>query len=281
MLWGKNHTKPEKGWQFAALVAFIVMMVMNSLAASTTYLGGTDTAAVSDSYPNLFAPAGYTFSIWGMIYLLLGLYMFRMFEIWKPKKSVLSQLEMNTVTRLFAITSVLNTAWLLAWQYNVLWLSVIIMAALLISLIMVNNVTRHKNFTAKEWALVGLPFSVYFGWITVATIANITTWLVSLKWDGWGLSDGVWMVAVLLVGAGIGLVTMWRNNDWAYGAVFVWAYTGILVKHLSASGWNGKWPSVLAALYVLLPVLIVATLHTMQRSTADGRELAWWRKSRQ
>lgn len=277
MLWVKHHTKPETGWQFAAVVAFVVMMVMNWLAASTTHLGGTDTAAVSDSYPNLFAPAGYTFAVWGVIYLLLGLFMFRMFAIWKPKNA-LSQAEINTITRLFTITSLLNAAWLLAWQYRVLWLSVILMTGLLVALIRINAITRSKDITAKEWLFVSLPFSVYFGWITVATIANISTWLVSLGWDRWGQSEGFWMVMVLLVGATIGLITMWCNNDWAYGGGIVWGYTGILVKHLSESGWNGKWPSVLATLYILLPVLIVTTLYVAQRSMWSWREFFWWRK---
>jgi len=278
MLWGKNHAKRERDWQMAAVVAFVVMMVMNWLAASTTYLGGTDTAAVSDSYPNLFAPAGYTFAIWGVIYLLLGLFMFRMFDIWKPKKPALSQGEFNTVTRLFMITSLLNAAWLMAWQYRVLWASVILMAALLVSLIMINTLTRDKDFTAREWLFVRVPFSVYFGWITVATIANISTWLVSLGWDRWGQSEGFWMVLVLLAGAVVGLATMRRNQDWAYGAVIIWGYTGILVKHLSESGWNGKWPSVLATLYILLPVLMASALSVMQRSSWSWREFAWWRR---
>lgn len=99
-----------------------------------------------------------------------------------------------------------------------------------------------------------LPFSVYFGWITVATIANITVFLVYLGWNGFGISDGFWTVVVLLIGALIGSWRMWLDRFIPYGLVLIWAYGAILFKHLSESGFNGKYPSVIwtAALCLLV-----------------------------
>lgn len=259
--WLKKQEKLDRRWAFGALAAFIAMLVVNWLAGSTELLGGWDTAAVSDAYPNLFAPLGLTFAIWGVIYALLGMFFFRLFEVWKPKKKALPNGVLNQVTVLFTISSVLNMAWLFAWQYNIIWLSVLLMIGLLVSLILINEKISNSVIDQKEAWMVKVPFGVYFGWITVATIANISTWLVSIGWDRFGLSEGFWMVAVLLVGAVIAVVAMMRHSNWAYGAAVVWAYAGILAKHLSATGWNGRWPSVLAALYIILPVLIALSLY--------------------
>ena len=87
-----------------------------------------------------------------------------------------------------------------------------------------------------------LPFSVYFGWITVATVANITVWLVSIEWSGLGLPDQIWAVLIIAVAAAIGTVTMLRNRDLAYGLVLVWAFVGILIKHTSQTGFGGQYP---------------------------------------
>ncbi len=264
--WLKKQQKIDMRWAYGALVAYIAMTVVNWLAGSTSVLGGKNTAAVSDSFPNLFAPAGVTFAIWGLIYLLLGLFFFRMFEIWKPKKSAVSNRTLNQVIVMFTASSLLNMVWLLAWQYNLMALSVVVMVGLLLTLIRINQLLASDSYDIKEYALLKLPFSVYFGWITVATIANISAWLVSFGWNGWGMSEGFWMVGVLLVGAAIAMAGLIKNKDWAYGAVFVWAYAGILLKHLADDGWNGRWPSVLAALYIILPVLIITTINVAVKS---------------
>ncbi len=261
-----KREKVSTRWKIYATVTYVTMLIVNGLAGSTTLLGGVDTAAISDKYANLFAPAGFTFAIWGVIYLLLGGFVLRMWGVWRTKKPRLADDAIVRVVKLFILSCLLNVLWLLAWQYEVLWLSVAIMLALLATLLMIHReVTTPERLSLGETVAVKAPFGVYAGWITVATIANISTWLVSLQWDGFGLSHGTWMVAVLIVGAVITMTTMIRRNDWFYGAVAVWAYAGILAKHLSESGWNGHWPSVLAALYVLLPILIILTLQTARR----------------
>lgn len=259
MVLGKKP-KVEARWRTYAAVALVFMLVANGLAGSTTLIGGVNTAEVSDSFPNLFAPAGVTFAIWGVIYALLLLHMAWQYGLWRKQASASTVKAVNDILPKFVVTSILNFAWIFAWQYKVLWLSVVLMLALLYELIDISRRLSREKYNWREWLAVRAPFSIYFGWITVATIANITTWLVSWNWDGAGLSAGTWMVAVLLVGAAIGIVTALRNYDWAYLAVFVWAYAGILLKHLSPDGFNGMYPSTIVTLTILLPVFIVTAL---------------------
>ena len=267
-----NKSGINKRWRLYATGAFVAMLVVNGLAGGTTLLGGVDTAAVSDSFPNLFAPAGVTFAIWGVIYSLLLVHLMWQFGL-PGRQTKASVAATNDILPLFTASSVLNFAWIFAWQYQVLWLSVILMLGLLTTLIMIVRRLSAERYSRREWLFVRAPFSVYFGWITVATIANITTWLVSINWDGAGYSDGTWMVAVLLVGAIIGIATAVRNYDWVYLAVFIWAYAGILLKHLSPDAFNGSYPSTIVTITILLPVFIVTSLALFLRIIPTKRRI--------
>lgn len=214
------------------IIAFVVMVGANYLAVSLP-LGGRDTKTISDSYPNLFAPAGYTFSIWGLIYTLLGIYV--VYQLTRNKDGLVSQ-----VNRLFIVNAFLNATWIVAWHYNQIGPSVLVMLGLLVTLIKISELTKKK----ASWP-IELPFRVYFGWITVATIANITVFLVSISWDGWGLSKNLWAVLIIIIGALIGSWRLWLDKKTAYGLVLLWAYSGILSKHLSLSGFDGKYPEII------------------------------------
>ncbi len=265
----RRSVKENQQLKMVAIVAFVATITVNALA-NILPINGQTTGQVSDAYPNLFAPAAVTFSIWSVIYLLLAAYCAYQFVGVRGKQSAVREETIARVTPWFIATSVINALWMLAWQYHVMWLSVLLMIGLLWCLIRINRELYDKSYTLKDRLLVKAPFSIYFGWITVATIANITTWLVSIGWDGLGVRPGVWMVLVLLVGAAIGIVTTVRQRDCAYGAVLVWAYTGILIKHLSDGAWNGQYPSVLAALYILLPVLIVTVLYVARQVMSES-----------
>lgn len=272
MFWKKKEAvSPTLRWSLVA--AFAAALVLNGLAAGTTLLGGMMTGQVSDAYPNLFAPVGATFSIWSVIYLLLIAFTVYVFGFGRPKKSALKGETLAKVTRLLSINLLLNGAWILAWQYQVIWLSMLLIVAILVTLVMIVNELRGVELGPREYVMAKLPFSVYFGWITVATIANVTTWLVSIDWNGFGVRDGVWMVAVLLVGAAIALFTANRNRDWAYLAVVVWAFAGILVKHLSPGGFDGDYPSVIVTLTILLSVMVMSALLLVRQWWADTKKL--------
>ncbi len=245
-----------------AAVAFVGALVVNGLAASTTLIGGTDTAAVSDGVPNLFAPAGVTFAIWGVIYLLVAAYV--VYQLWfADKKGMEVKAEtIDAITPLFMATSLINIAWIFAWQYEVFWLSVLLIVALLVALGRIVSLLYDKRFSLVERVVVKAPFSVYFGWVTVATIANITTALVSSGWAALDMTAAGWMVAILVVAAVIGIVTTLRYTDCLYGLVFVWAFSGILIKHLSDTGWAGDYQVVVGALMSLITILALVSLVT-------------------
>jgi len=236
------------------LVAYMVMVGVNFLAMYLP-LGGKTTGEISDNYPNLFAPAGYAFSIWGLIYLLLAIYVIYQF---KRGDDILA----GKVNRIFILNALLNAAWIFAWHYDLIWLSVIFMLGLLWSLIRIADILRKSTLTERDLRLVGLPFSVYFGWITVATIANITVFLVSLGWGGFGLADSFWTVVVLLMGALIGSWRMLKDKFISYGLVLIWAYGAILFKHVSITGFAGQYPSVIVTAVLCITAFIGIILYT-------------------
>jgi len=234
---------------------YIAMVVVNFLANSLP-INNRSTGVISDAYPNLFAPAGLTFSIWGLIYLLLAGYVFYQFIFFEKEGTPQKERLLKRINILFIITSLANISWIFAWHYDFIGMSVFIMALLLILLIKINNITHAEQFTLQEKILISIPFSVYFGWITVAAIANITVFLVSIGWNGFGIIDYVWTSIILLVGALIGVLRMCKDKNIAYGLVFVWAYLGILLKHLSVSGFNGQYPSIITTVIACLILFI-------------------------
>jgi translocator protein len=171
------------------LIGFLVVVAVNALA-TTIPLGGKTTGQLSDQYPNLFVPSGLTFSIWGVIYILLGIYVvYGLIHV--IRKSQQTNDFTDQIGILFIITCVANAGWIFSWQYEVLPLSLVCMVILLLTLILIYNRLKVGWSTAalSEKYLVHLPMSIYLGWITIATIANVTALLVAYKWNRFGISD--------------------------------------------------------------------------------------------
>lgn len=242
-----------------AAITFLLMITVNALS-NILPINGVTTGEVSDSYPNLFAPAGFTFAIWGLIYLLLAGYTLYQL-ILTPKKAPASKLKLITkINILFIVSSLANTAWIFSWHYFRIPLSMLFMTVILICLIWINQITAGEKLRGKDTALIRLPFSIYFGWITVATIANATVLLVSLGWDGFGLPEPVWAVIMIIAGFLIGCATMLKNKDIAYGLVLIWAYFGIYMKHVSENGFDGRYPSVILAAQICIALLAAVVI---------------------
>ena len=209
------------------ILAFILTVLVNGLAGSTTILGGKNTAQISDANPTLITPAGYVFSIWGIIYILLGVFV--VFQALPSQKGKEFQ---KQVGWLFALGSLANIVWLFLWQFEYLSLSVILMFLLLATLILIYlrlGVGKSK-VTMREKLAVHVPFSVYLGWITIATIANISVTLVSINWDGFGISPEIWATTIIVVALIIALLVVATRKDVAYALVIIWAFVGIAVK---------------------------------------------------
>jgi len=225
-------------------LTYLGMIAVNMLANALP-INNLSTGEVSELYPNLFTPVGLTFSIWGLIYLLLALYILYQFGLFQEDKGKSKEDLFKKLGIYFIITSIANMAWIYAWHYTLIGPSLLIMIVLLVFLIKIANLLNKQKFSLKDKFFVRLPFTIYFGWITVATIANVTAFLVSLNWDGFGIPEHVWMVLILLVGMIIGILRMIKDKRIAYGLVFIWAYIGILIKHTSAVGFAGEYGSII------------------------------------
>jgi len=204
--------------------AYAAMILVNVLA-DIIPINGITTGAVSDSYRNLFAPTGLTFSIWGVIYILLGVHVVRR-VLAVSKTTDGEDPALLRIDFLFAVSSIANVVWIFAWHDRVIWLSLLLMLAILACLILISFPLRRTD------ALTKAAFGVYFGWITVATIANATTWLVTLGLPVDTVGATLQTVAVLLVGLAVGGAVLLIRKNLGYGLVIAWAYLGIFLKHI-------------------------------------------------
>jgi hypothetical protein len=214
--------------QVLVIVATLATIVVNILA-STLPLGGKDTGEISDQFQVFFVPAGYVFSIWGLIYL--GLIAYTVYQALPGQRDSAT---LDRVGFLYVGSALANIIWLFAWHYEVFPLTIVFMVALLVLLISVYltlGTGRTAAGTAVRW-LVRVPFSIYLGWITVATVANATSLFSFWGWgNGYDTASAVWAAIMLVVATAIAVLMSLRHGDIAYVAVIVWAFAGIAVKH--------------------------------------------------
>lgn len=234
-----------------AAISYLVMIAVNSLA-NVLYLGGTTTGAVSDAYTNLFAPAGITFSIWGLIYFLLALHTISI---------LITPIDSKT-TILYMASSLVNCFWLVAWHTHLIGLSLVLMLVLLYLLIRINKAIHNLVENRSSYILLKLPFSIYLGWISVATIANVTVFLVSLGFRGWLVSEEYWTAFILLTGVAVAFLWVQQTKDRAYLITFLWAYTGILIKHTSEQLLNNQYPIIITTVVICLMLLLARLVIT-------------------
>jgi hypothetical protein len=244
--------------QISNLVTVIIALTVNILATALP-LNGQNTGEISDRFQVYFVPAGYVFSIWGIIYLgwiAFILYQFRTSQKESPR--------LRRLDYLFSLSNLANAAWLFCWHYNQFGLSVFVMLTLLGLLIasyLRLDVNRVSVTRAERWS-VDIPFSLYLGWITVATVANVTDWLYLVKWDGFGITAQTWAVIMLGVASLLGVLMTTTRQDAAYLFVLVWAFVGIAIKQTSA-------PVVVASAWVAAAFMFgLAILRLTRRQTA-------------
>lgn len=245
-----------KSIKWFVLLAFIAMLTVNALS-SILPINGVTPKEVSDRYPNLFVPAPLTFAIWGVIYLLVFGYTLYLLGVFHKRGETCNATLIHRTGILFIISSILNLSWVIAWHYGLLAISFILLALFLLAMIYMRVIIqRHEPLTTKEKWFVRLPFSVYFGWITIATIAGATALLVGNGFGGLGLSEAVWTIIILIIGAVIGIATALKFRDIPYTLVLIWAYGNILSNHLSPAGFAGKYPGVITTLIALLAAFV-------------------------
>jgi hypothetical protein len=227
--------------QWANMLSVLFALTVNILA-STLPLNGQNTGEISDRFQVYFVPAGYVFAIWGVIYI--GWIAFTVFQF------LPSQKESPRLRRLgywFAMSGILNGLWLFCWHYNLFGLSVVVMLALLGTLIISYlrlEVGLAEVGSGERWA-VDIPFGTYLGWISVATIANFTSWLDSISWSGFGIAPQVWAVIMLAVASLVGAAMAFTRREVAFLLVLVWSFVGIAQKQAAVplvanSAWLGS-----------------------------------------
>lgn len=223
-LWKIRMTRSASDW-IGNIIAFALMIALNAMATSIP-LGGQTPPEISAKYPSLFTPAGFTFSIWGLIYL--GLLLFIIYQALPRQRANVS---LGRVGALFKVNCVANAAWILAWHYDFLILSVLIMACILATLIVIYRVLDDAKSTVPtiERVLMHLPFRVYTAWICVAAIANISTVQTAMGWDNVGLEAITWALLKLALAGAIGATVLVRKADIAFISVIAWAAFGISV----------------------------------------------------
>ena len=216
--------------QIMVLLTTILTITINGLANALP-INGMNTGEISDSFDVYFVPAGYVFAIWGIIYI--GMILFAIYQA-SPK-----QAENPRLVRVgwwVVAGNVANAAWIFLWHYQIFGWTLVVMLTLLATLLFTYEGLRKDNddATRSEFWLASIPFSIYLGWISVATIANASDVLYYFKWGQFGISAEVWMVVILAVVAALAWLMSIRRQDIAYLAVLIWAIFGITVKFPAA-----------------------------------------------
>lgn len=249
--------------QVAVILALVGVIVMNSLANALP-LNGLQTGEISDRFAIYFVPAGYVFSIWGLIYLaLIG------YAVFQALPAQRANPRLQAIGGWFVLSCIANVVWLFLWHYEQFYWTLVAMLALLGCLIVIYlrlDIGRSRATLAERW-FAEAPFSIYLGWITVATVANFTQLLFYLGWNGWGLSPEVWFVLVLAAVLLIAGLTAYTRRDVAYLLVLVWALVGIALKHASVS-------VVSTSAWIAVAVVIGFVIYSAWASIRGGPQLS-------
>ena len=244
--------------KYLSLILFSLVIYTNYLANALP-IGGVTTGEVSDLLDNLFTPTGFTFSIWGIIYLSLFIFLISLIKINEEQKPFVSK-----VVVLFNINCLLNITWIFAWHFKIFPLSLIIMLGLLYTLILISRLikTCHKELKSSYlYNISSFSFNIYFGWITVATVANFTGLLVSLEWGGFGISHELWTSFIIVVAAIIASITFIKNRAIWYILPIIWAFYGIYYRHTVYL--DSEYPLVINTLLLGISILIILVISSI------------------
>ena len=238
--------------QIIIVIATLVTIALNIFSGLIT---GKSVAAISNRFPVPVTPAGWAFSVWGIIYI--GLIAFAIYQA-LPSQSTNPRLQ--RIGYWYVLSCAANVAWLFLWVNEQITLSLVAMVVLLLSLIILYlraGMNRTNIARVERWC-VNIPFGIYMGWITVATIVNVTVVLFNLGWTGWGISPETWTMLLLIIGTVIALSVGVIRVDIAYIATVVWAYSAILVKNIPI-------PMIAITAGVMIAILLLAIVLIVMR----------------
>lgn len=263
----------QKSWlQIGNILFLIGTIVLNGLS-NGALRDGVSIGSLSDKYFTLFTPAGITFSIWGLIYLaLIAFAIFQARDLFSSQKIDMPWLERISVW--FMVSCVFNSLWLVAWLFENVGLSLLFMIGLLGSLVTI-YVSLHIGLREEDRKVkyfVHLPFSLYLGWVNVATIANVSSLLVAEGWEVPFGDSARWTVTMVIIASTLGVLTTGIRNDIVFGGVFVWALLGIIIKHqqMGADGLLSVQLSAGIGIFLILATAVLNTLRQRKRNTELG-----------
>ncbi len=238
-------------------VFFAAMIVVNALA-NILPLGGNTTGEVSADYPTLFTPAPFTFSIWGIIYILMGF--FAVYATIMFEEDDTASVIRDDVSFWFILSCVMNIAWIFSWHYRRIGLSTIFILGLLCCLIVINMrfTVQHGICLPERICVYG--FNIYLGWICAAAIANISVLLKKANWTGFGLSEQVWTFCILLVVCLLGVAFVICGGRFMASLALLWAVAGIFAKHISRIGHDNAYPLITVTLVCVFLVILLNIL---------------------
>jgi hypothetical protein len=255
--------------QATVVLTTLAVLAINGLA-SASGLNGQTTGEISDRFPAYFVPAGYVFAIWGLIYLALIAY-----SIYQALPAQRANPRLRRTGWLYFLSGAANIAWLFLWHYEYFRWTIVAMGALLLLLIAIYltlGTGRSRVSSAESW-LARVPFSIYLGWITVATIANASSLLVYLNWSGWGIAPEWWAVIMLVVATLIAALVSVTRGDVAYILVIAWAFAGIAVKHISTPLVAGTAAGMAAFALLTLVIGVPLRIRRLQVQTTESLRL--------
>lgn len=210
-------------------IAFFAMFILNGLA-NYLPINGLTTGDISALYPNKFVPDGFTFSIWSIIYLWILIFVGYTTNILLYLPGVDHRYDrIVSILPLFWLSCLLNATWIISWHYLQVFISLIIMLLLLFTLFSIFKKLQKQpaHPRKRDHMLVEVPFYIYFGWISVATIANTTALLVHLNWLGGPISEATWSIIMMIIAAGLGIWMSLKHHRPAFTLVICWALLGI------------------------------------------------------
>ena len=254
--------------QVSNIIMFGVVLFVNYIS-NTAALNNSTIGEVSKSVQNLFTPAGYAFSIWGLIYiLLLGFIIYQSRSLFR---SVRDDSFIEKTAWWFVISCAANVAWILLWLYGYFGFSMVAIFVLLFSLFKIVYKNQMELWDAPFSVILFLwwPFVIYSGWVTVASIANVAAYLTSIEWKGWGLSDTVWTVIMIVIAGVINITLILKRNMREFALVGVWALIAIAVAN-----WDTNELVTNTALFTAALLFSSAAIHGIKnRATNPFKKL--------
>ncbi|HHX63442.1 MAG TPA: tryptophan-rich sensory protein [Chloroflexi bacterium] len=250
--------------QIIVALATLLVIIVNVLANALP-LNNLTTGEISDRFDVYFTPAAYVFSIWGLIYL--GLIAYSAYQALSAQRT---NPRLRTIAPWYVLSCVANVVWLFLWHYEQFPFTVIAMLTLLGSLLVIYlrlGIFRRDVPLAEGWG-VHVPFSLYLGWVTVATIANISAVLDWAGWGRWGIADEIWALIMLVVAAALGAAVAVTRRDAVFPLVTVWSLVGIAVNQSAVAA--VATPALGLAVLVALVWLVVVFLRLRERRPSPG-----------